>query len=98
LSGDKASGNWLNKNNLIIGGVITVVTVGGILIYRHFSKKSNAKKENIQSISLNVGLCVKCNKPLVDSGYVPANNVNNEDAHIVCKSCGEKNFAKYNAE
>ena len=93
---EKISSKWLNQKNLIRAGALIVVTVGGIFIYKHISKKK-AKKENIQSISLNVGICEKCNKPLIGSEYVPAND-DNDNAHIVCNNCGEKNYAKYSNE
>jgi len=93
---EKVSSKWLNKNNIIIVGVLTVVTIGGILVYRYISKKNKDKKESEKSIELNVGLCVKCGKPLIESKYVPGSEINNHtDAHIICKKCGEKNFAVY---
>ena len=94
---DKTSSKWFNKNNIIIASVVTVVTIGSVLIYKHISKKK-AMKESIRSISLDVGICVKCSEPLIESDYVPENKDENEAAHIVCKNCGEKNYAQYNAE
>lgn len=91
---DKISGKGLNKNHLIVAGSLTVVAIGGFLIYK-FNKKSKAKKEGIQSIELNVGTCKKCDKPLIESTYIPGSEANNKESYIICKNCGEKNFANY---
>jgi len=93
---DKAGGKGVSKNQLIVAGILTVITIGGFLIYRYVNKKSKAKKEATQSIELNVGICVKCGEPLVESEYVPGSEANDyKDACIICKNCGVKNFARY---
>jgi len=93
---EKVSSKGLNKNHLIVAGILTVVTVGGFLVYRYINKKSKTKKEALQSIELSVGSCIKCGESLIESAYVSGNEANDyKDSYIVCKSCNEKNFARY---
>jgi len=84
-----------NKNTLIIGGIILGATaIGGFITYKLLKRK--AKRTHLQSIKLqNVGICVNCGEPLVGSTYVPESKEGNHDDYIICKSCGEKNFARY---
>jgi len=86
-----------NKNTLIIGGIILVTTaVGGFITYKMFRRKAKSKKETLQYIELqNVGVCSHCGEPLTGSTYVPESEENIHDSHIICKKCGEKNYARY---
>ena len=95
LTVDKIGSKGINKSHLIVAGVgFLIVAVGGGILY--FNKKSKEKKEAMKSADFSVGICTKCAEPLIESTYVPgiaANN--NNDSYIVCKNCGEKNFAWY---
>ena len=90
-----------NSNNLalIIAGILAALAaIGGFFWWRR-RRKIKIEKRTLPSIELsNVGICIKCSKPLSESIYVPENKANNTDAYIVCKSCGEKNFARYSDE
>ena len=90
----------LNKNTLIAIGISGVVaTISGYFAYKHIRKKIKAKKDELQSIELiNVGICIQCAEPLNGSTYVPENESNSQKAYIICKKCGEKNFAWYPRE
>jgi len=92
---DKISSKEISKNILIVAGILTVATTGGILLYRHFRKKSKAKKEIMKAIDFSVGICIRCSEPLIESTFVPRSESNNKDAFIICKNCGERNFAWY---
>ena len=94
---EKKSNKGIGKKHLIFAGIVivTVAVVGGVLTYRHINKKSKAKKEGIISVDFSVGVCIKCSEPLIESTYVPSSEDNNNDACIICKSCGEKNYAWY---
>lgn len=89
-----------NKNTLIIGGIILGATaIGGFITYKLLKRKAKAKQAHLQSIELqNVGTCVNCGEPLVESTYVPESKEGSHDDYIICKSCGEKNFARYPGE
>ena len=83
---------------IIAGGLAVFAAIGGLLWWRR-KRKISIEKETLQSIELSsVGICIKCSKPLSESVYVPENKANYTDAYIVCKSCGEKNFARYSNE
>lgn len=93
----KLVAKWPNKNTLIVGGVILVVTaVGGFITYKLIRKKAKAKQDSLLSIELqNVGTCTHCGEPLIGSTYVPEGEEDSHKAYIICKNCGEKNFARY---
>ena len=81
---------------LIIAGVFAGFAAIGGLFWWWRRRKFKIEKEALKSIELShVGICIKCGKPLSESVYVPENKANNTDAYIACKSCGEKNFARY---
>jgi|CZCB01.1.fsa_nt_gi DNA-directed RNA polymerase subunit RPC12/RpoP len=86
-----------NKNTLIIGGIILVATaVGGFITYKLLRRKPKSEKEALQYIELqNIGVCSHCGEPLIGSTYVPESEENIHDSHIICKKCGEKNYARY---
>ena len=91
---DKIGSKGINKNHLIAGVGLLIVSVGGGILY--FNKRSKKKKEAMKSADFSVGICTKCEEPLIESIYVPGSDANNNnDSHIVCKSCSEKNFAWY---
>ena len=94
---EKVKSKGLSKNQLIVTGILTIATVCGVLFYRHVSKKNRLQKEALQSVELNhVGVCIKCGEPLNESTYNPGSVTKNDtDACIICKNCGEKNFARY---
>jgi uncharacterized CHY-type Zn-finger protein len=85
-----------NKNTLIILGIGVVVAVTGYFAYKHISKKNKARKVALQSIELShVGTCLHCGEPLNGSTYVPKSEANSQKDYIICKICGEQNFAWY---
>lgn len=87
----------INKNTLIVVGIILVVTtVGGFITYKLLRKEAKAKQDSLQAIELqNVGTCTHCGEPLIGSTYVPEGEEDSHNAYIICKKCGEKNFASY---
>jgi len=86
----------INKNALIAVVIGFAATVGGYCAYKHISKKTKAKKDGLQSIELShVGTCIHCGEPLNGSTYVPESEANRQKAYIICKDCGEQNFAWY---
>jgi len=92
----KPSTRVVNKNILIATGIGMGLVMGGYFTYRHFSKKKKAKQEALCSIELrNVGICTHCGEPLIGSTYIPENEECGHNAYILCKKCGEKNFAWY---
>lgn len=87
-----------NKNTLIVVGfsVVAAVTVTGYFAYKHISKKNKVRKDYLQSIKLShVGTCIHCGEPLDGSTYVPKSEANSQKDYIICKNCGEQNFAWY---
>lgn len=83
-------------NTLIAVGIGLVAAAGGYLAYKYITIKTKAKKDALQSIELrHVGICTHCNEPLSGSTYVPGSEANNQNAYIICKECGEQNFAWY---
>ena len=66
--------------------IAAIAATGGYFAYRHFKKKGIVKIPN-------VGICEFCGEPLSGAKLIP----NDNNPHIVCKKCGEKNFAKYSS-
>lgn len=64
--------------------IAAIAAAGGYFAYRHFKKKGIVKIPN-------VGICEFCREPLTGAKLIP----NDNNPYIVCKKCGEKNFAKY---
>jgi len=64
--------------------IAAIAAAGGYFAYRHFKKKGIVKIPN-------VGICEFCGEPLTGAELIP----NDNNPYIVCKKCGEKNFAKY---
>lgn len=92
----KPSAKVISKNTLIAAVVGVGLAIGGYFTYRHFSKKKNAQRGALRSIELqNVGICKHCGEPLIGSTYFPENKDCAQDAYILCKKCGEKNYAWY---
>ncbi|WP_300382195.1 hypothetical protein [Clostridium sp.] len=86
----------INKTALISVGIGLVATVGGYFTYKHISKKNKAKKNALKSIELShVGTCIYCGEPLNGSTYIPESEANSQKSYIICKKCGEQNFAWY---
>ena len=85
------------------GGKIAIITTiaaaagtGAYFLYRHIDKKRKSKEEALQTIELeNVGACKHCGNPLSGSEYVDENTSDSHTAYIICKKCGEKNYAWY---
>ena len=77
------------KNKWIIPALIiaAITATGGYLAYRHFKKKGIVKIPN-------VGVCEHCGEPLTGAKLVS----DDDTPYIVCKKCGEKNYAKYSDE
>lgn len=84
----------------------SVMRIGGFILYvapialpiinEHLRNKTNEKQNSLLSINLqNVGTCTNCGEPLIDSTYVPESGEDAYKAYIICKKCGEKNFARY---
>lgn len=96
---EKIGAKGLNKNVYIAVGVGLVVTIGGYFAYSYLRKKNNLNKVEQQSIELNnVGVCIHCGEPLIESTYYSENEGNGTEAYIVCKTCGGQNFAWYTNE
>jgi hypothetical protein len=77
------------KNKWVLPTIIIAIiaAVSGYLAYRHFKKKGIVKVPN-------VGICEHCGEPLTGARLV----ADGENPYIVCKKCGEKNYAKYHNE
>jgi len=71
------------KSKWIIPTLI-IAAVGGYFTYRHFKKRGIVKIPN-------VGICEYCGDPLTGAKLIP----NDNEPYIICKKCGEKNYAKY---
>lgn len=68
--------------------VITALVAGGsYLVYRY------NKKKRLLEIP-NVGVCECCGEPLTGARFVADSDL----PYIVCKKCGEKNYAHYSAD
>ena len=93
----KLFANDFIDNTMIIGGVILAVTPFVCsIIDKLLRNKANEKEDSLLSIELqNVGTCTYCGEPLIDSTYVPESEEDAHNAYIICKKCGEKNFARY---
>jgi preprotein translocase subunit SecG len=91
----KVNKTGLNKSHLIVVIILAVVTLGLYLICRYANKKNTKKSESSHSIELNVGICTNCENSLIESDYIHENANSNETSYIVCKNCGEKNYAWY---
>jgi LPXTG-motif cell wall-anchored protein len=74
------------KNKWIIPALIiaTIAAVSGYFAYRKKKKKGIVKIPNI-------GVCENCGEPLTGAKFV----AESDNPYIVCKKCGEKNFARY---
>lgn len=66
--------------------IAAIAAAGGYFAYRHFKKKGIVKIPN-------VGICEFCGEPLTGAKLIP----NDNNPYIICKKCGEKNFAKYSS-
>lgn len=66
--------------------IAAVAAAGGYFAYMHFKKKGIVKIPN-------VGICEFCGEPLTGAKLIP----NDNNPYIICKKCGEKNFAKYSS-
>lgn len=96
----KASKIEMNGKGTIITAVVVsavaAIGTGAYFLYKHISKKRKSKEEAFQTIELeNVGTCKHCGDPLSSSEYVDENTSDSHTAYIICKKCGEKNFAWY---
>ena len=88
--------NLSGKEKIILGGAIVAISsIGGVITYRILKKKKSAKENTIKLE--NVGVCIECGKPLVDSEFYMESD-DNEIAYIACKNCGTKNYAHYNEQ
>jgi hypothetical protein len=75
------------KSKWIIPTLIVAAAAGGYLAYRYFKKKGLVKIPN-------VGVCEHCGEPLTGAKFVP----DIDTPYIVCKKCGENNYAKYSSD
>ncbi|MHC1735749.1 MAG: hypothetical protein AB9921_08805 [Erysipelotrichaceae bacterium] len=79
---------------LIVAGVFAA-GVAAYFLYEHFKKKRNTDEE-YRIIDLdNVGMCKNCDEILDGSEYIDENSSDSNIAYIICKKCGEKNYAWY---
>lgn len=67
--------------------VAAIAATGGYLAYRYFKKKGLIKIPNI-------GVCKRCGEPLTGAKFLP----DSDNPYIVCKKCGENNYAKYSSD
>ncbi|HEY9059180.1 MAG TPA: hypothetical protein VIO64_01570 [Pseudobacteroides sp.] len=80
---------------VVVVSVVATIGTGAYFLYRHINKKHKSE-EAFQAIELeNVGTCKKCNEPLSGAEYVDENTSDSHTAYIICKKCGEKNYAWY---
>jgi len=81
----KLVSNTETKYKWVVPAIIiaTVSATGGYIAYKHFKKKGIIKIPN-------VGVCEFCGEPLTGAKL----NANDNNLYIVCKKCGEKNFAR----
>lgn len=81
---------------IVVVSAVAAIGAGVYFLYKQISKKRKSKEEAFQSIELeNVGTCKNCNEPLSGSEYVDENTSDSHTAYIICKKCGEKNYAWY---
>lgn len=80
--------------DMIITGVSLAISL--LLSTKLLRKEEMTNQDSLQSIELqNVGTCTYCREPLISGAYVPACEGDGHYAYIICKKCGEKNFARY---
>lgn len=79
----------MTKSKWIIPTLIiaAIAAAGSYFAYRNFKKKGIVKIPN-------VGICEFCGEPLTGAKLIP----NDNNPYIVCKKCGERNFAKYSSD
>src|SRR5665647_891586 len=81
---------------VVVVSAVAAIGTGAYFLYKHTNKKRKSKKEALQTMELeNVGACKHCGNPLSGSEYVDENTSDSHTAYIVCKKCGEKNYAWY---
>lgn len=81
---------------IVVVSAVAAIGTGVYFLYKHISKKRKSKEDAFQSIEIeNVGTCKNCNEPLSGSEYVDENTSDSHTAYIICKKCGEKNYAWY---
>lgn len=81
---------------VVVVSAIAAIGTGAYFLYKHINKKHKLKEEALQAIELeNVGACKYCGEPLSGSEYVGKNTSNSDASYIICKQCGEKNYAWY---
>ena len=81
---------------IVVVSAVAAIGTGVYFLYKQISKKRKSKEEVFQSIKLeNVGTCKNCSEPLIGSEYVDENTSDSHTAYIICKKCGEKNYAWY---
>ena len=82
--------------NFINSDSIVAIAVGVFIIDLLLRNNAKEKQESLLSIELlNIGTCVHCGEPLTDSTYVPEGAEVTHKAYILCKKCGEKNYARF---
>lgn len=82
----KPLSNTAAKSKWAIPAIIitVVVAAGGYISYKYYKKKKIIRIPN-------VGICESCGEPLTGSKLI----ANDDNLYIVCKKCGEKNFARH---
>lgn len=81
---------------VVVVSVVAAIGTGAYFLYKHTNKKRKSKRETLQTIELEyVGACKRCGDPLGGSEYVDENTSDSHTAYIICKKCGEKNYAWY---
>lgn len=82
--------------DIVVVSAVAAIGTGVYFLYKQISKKRKSKEVAFQSIKLeNVGTCKNCSEPLIGSEYVDENTSDSHTAYIICKKCGEKNYAWY---
>jgi formylmethanofuran dehydrogenase subunit E len=73
-----------SANKWILSTIIiaAITAAGGYLTYRYIKKKGIVKIPN-------VGICEHCGEPLTGARLIP----DADNPYIICKKCGEKNYA-----
>ena len=80
----------------LVVSVVVATAINAYFQYKRINKEYKSKAEAFQTIEFeNIGTCKHCSKPLSPSEYVDENTSDSHTAYIICRKCGEKNYAWY---